>query len=328
MTTPLRVALLQLAGHGFDQAANLAAGDAACRQARDLGADIALFPEMWNVAYTPFWPEAPGDRWRAPQRWSDAPSPDPPELGRALADWRNRAIGPDDPFVVHFRRLARELNMAIALTYLERWTGKPRNSVSLIDRRGDIVFTYAKVHTCAFDRFEDALTPGDAFPVATLETAAGPVQIGAMICYDREFPESARVLMLHGAEVILTPNACTLDPNRLGQFRARAFENMVGVAMANYAAPAANGHSVAYDPIGYDADGRSRDTLLIEAGEAEGVHLATFDLDRLRAWREAETFGDAFRRPRCYAPLVVSSETRPPFVRVDAAGRAWGERDS
>src|SRR5581483_3196894 len=125
--------------------------------------------------------------------------------------------------------------------------------------------------------------------------------------------------------VILTPNACTLDPNRLGQFRARAFENMVGVAMANYAAPAANGHSVAYDPIGYDEAGRSRDTLLIEAGESEGVFLATFDLDRIRDWREAETFGDAFRRPRCYAPLV-SLETRPPFVRVDASGRAWSDR--
>jgi N-carbamoylputrescine amidase len=325
MTALLRVALLQLAGHGTDQAANLAAGDAACRRARDLGADIALFPEMWNIAYSRFWPEEKGDRWRAPHRWTSPPQPDPPELERALAEWRGRAIGADDPFVVHFRDLARESNMAIALTYLERWPGKPRNSVSLIDRRGEIVFTYAKVHTCAFDRSEDALTPGDAFPVGTLETAAGPVNIGAMICYDREFPESARILMLNGAEVILTPNACTLDPNRLGQFRARAFENMVGVAMANYAAPAANGHSVAFDPIGYDAEGRCRDTLLIEAGEGEEVYLATFDLDRLRAWREAETFGDAFRRPRCYAPLVAR-ETRPPFVRVDAEGREWSDR--
>src|SRR4051794_38026705 len=58
-----------------------------------------------------------------------------------------------------------------------------------------------------------------------------------MICYDREFPESARVLMLGGAELILTPNACGLDADRLGQFRARAYENMVGVAMANYATP-------------------------------------------------------------------------------------------
>ena len=38
-----------------------------------------------------------------------------------------------------------------------------------------------------------------------------------MICYDREFPESARILMLQGAELILVPNACGLDLNRLAQ---------------------------------------------------------------------------------------------------------------
>ena len=40
--------------------------------------------------------------------------------------------------------------MAIALTYLERWKGSPRNSVSVLDKHGDIRMTYAKVHTCDF----------------------------------------------------------------------------------------------------------------------------------------------------------------------------------
>jgi N-carbamoylputrescine amidase len=110
-----------------------------------------------------------------------------------------------------------------------------------------------------------------------------------MICFDREFPESARMLMLKGAELILTPNACELEANRLGQFRARAFENMVGVAMANYAAPHNNGHSVAYDPVVYDARGNARDTLIVEAGEDEGIYLAPFDIDRIRAYRTRET---------------------------------------
>src|SRR5439155_26269347 len=119
---------------------------------------------------------------------------------------------------------------------MERWPGAPRNSVSLIDQHGRIVLTYAKVHTCDFD-MESALTPGDDFYVGTLDTTEGLVKIGAMICYDREFPESARILMLKGAELIITPNACKLEANRLGQFRARAMENMVGLAMTNYAAP-------------------------------------------------------------------------------------------
>jgi N-carbamoylputrescine amidase len=83
--------------------------------------------------------------------------------------------------------------------------------VSLIDRHGRIAFTYAKVHTCDFDLPERALTPGEDFHVAALDTAAGEVVVGAMICYDREFPESARVLMLKGVELILVPNACRLD---------------------------------------------------------------------------------------------------------------------
>ncbi|MFS8532501.1 carbon-nitrogen hydrolase family protein [Sphaerobacter thermophilus] len=305
----LTVALLQMVASGTDQDANLRKGDAFCRRARAMGADIALFPEMWNIGYTPF----PGCAVNYHQVGAETP-----EQARARAAWQAQAIGPDDAFVVHFRELARELDMAIALTYLERWPGAPRNTVSLIDRHGEIVLTYAKVHTCDFG-LEAALTPGDDFPVCTLDTAAGPVRVGAMICFDREFPESARLLMLNGAEIILTPNACPLEPNRIGQFRARAFENMVGVAMANYAAPQQNGHSVAFDPIAFDEEERSRDTLIVEAGEAEGIYLAPFDLDRLRAWRQREVWGNAFRRPHRYGPLVAP-EVQDPFVRRDARG--------
>ncbi|MDQ3814158.1 MAG: carbon-nitrogen hydrolase family protein, partial [Armatimonadota bacterium] len=123
---------------------------------------------------------------------------------------------------------------------------------------------------------------------------------------------------LQGAELILTPNACTLEAGRLGQFRARAFENMVGVAMTNYAAPQNNGHSVAFDAVSYAApDGEPRDTLIIEAGQREGIYLAEFDLESIRAYRECETWGNAYRRPRCYS-LLTATEVQPPFVRPDA----------
>ena len=204
--------------------------------------------------------------------------------------------------------------MAIALTYLERWDGAPRNSMSLIDRHGKVIMTYAKVHTCDFS-MEAACTPGDEFYVATLDTGQGPVKVGAMICYDREFPESARILMLKGAEVILTPNACNLDDGRIGQFRARAFENMTGMAMANYAAPPHNGRSIAFDAVSFDeVDGDARDTLIVEAEESEGVFIAEFDLDKLRSYRERESWGNAFRKPRSYG-LLTSPKVAPPFTR-------------
>lgn len=122
-----------------------------------------------------------------------------------------------------------------------------------------------------------------------------------MICFDREFPESARLLMLKGAEVVLTPNACELQDDaaglgdiRIAQFRSRAFENAVGVAMANYAAPQLDGRSVAFDVDG---------ATLVQAGAEEGVFVAKFDLDRIRRWRVEER-SNIWRRPEVYGNLA------------------------
>ena len=58
----IRVALLQMAACGTDQAANLSKGETFCRQAKAIGADIALFPEMWNVGYFLPEPDKPDER--------------------------------------------------------------------------------------------------------------------------------------------------------------------------------------------------------------------------------------------------------------------------
>ncbi len=318
----INVALLQMSSCGTDQEANLAKGETFCRRARELGADIAVFPEMWNIGYSSFAgaQEDLGDLWRAPHRWDGVPDTSAREEARAR--WRERAVGRDDPFIAHHRALPEELGMAIAVTYLERWDGAPRNSVSLIDRRGEIVMTYAKVQTCDFDEPDASCTPGEDFPVCELDTEKGALKVGAMICHDREFPEIARILMLKGAELILTPNSCELEANRIGQFGARAFENMVGVAMTNYAAPQENGHSVAFDGMACDAEGNSRDTLVVEAGEGEGVYMAAFDMDEMREYRSREVWGNAFRRPHRYG-ILTSLDVEEPFVRVDSGGEAY-----
>jgi N-carbamoylputrescine amidase len=280
--TELRIALLQLAGSGYDREASLARGLAACRRAAAAGADIALFPELWSTGYS--FPD--GD----------------------LGHWKEQAIARHDPWVAAHADLAAELGMAIAATYLERSPAGPRNTVTLFDRFGRETLTYAKVHTCSFDLPEQALVPGTAFPVARLDTREGAVAVGAMICFDREFPEAARVLALGGAELLLVPNACELEANRLGQVRARAFENMVAVAVANYAAPQESGHSTVVDPIAFDAAGRSRDTRVCEAGEAEDVCVVTLDLEALREWRRQQAWGDQCRRPETYGALVEGGD--------------------
>ncbi len=112
-----------------------------------------------------------------------------------------------------------------------------------------------------------------------------------------------------------------MERHRIRQVATRAVENMVAVALANYAAPKENGHSIAFDPIAFDENG-SRETLVIEAGEAEGVYLATFDLDAIRAYRQREAWGDAFRRPWAYAALT-RTKVAAPFLRVNERGEPY-----
>lgn len=315
----LSVALVQWFALGNDRAMNLQRAITACREAAQDGADIIVFPEMWLVGYTPRARDGieREDLWRNPDM-GPAGQPEP-NL------WTGLDCAIDGPEIATMRDLARELDVAILFTFLETWPGGPRNTAALIDRHGEIVLTYAKVHLCVFDSPEHGLTAGDGFPVVMLDTLAGPIKIGVMICYDREFPESARMLMLNGAEIILVPNACDMEPNRLYQLRTRATENMTGIAMANYAGPDW-GKSAAYDGIAFDASG-SRDTTLLLAGEEETIAFARFDLDALRDYRNRETWGNAFRRPELYGRLTERS-VQPPFVRTDTRGTRWDARDT
>lgn len=287
----LRIAMLQLAPTGTLEG-NLEKGLSFCRQAKEMNADIALFPEMWNCGY--YIPES-------------------------LTELKALSIAKDSAFVMEFRRLAKELNMAVGITFLETWEPLPRNSLCLIDRFGREVYTYAKVHTCDFGE-ECRLTPGDDFYVADLDTEGGSVKVGSMICYDREFPESARILMLKGAELVLVPNACPMEINRISQLRGRAYENMMGIVTVNYpdTQPDCNGHSNAFDGIAHrPQDAGSRDTLLVEAGGEEGIYIADFSMDEIREYRAREVHGNAYRRPGKYK-LLVSERVEEPFVRKDS----------
>ena len=125
--------------------------------------------------------------------------------------------------------------------------------------------------------------------------------------------------MLKGAEIILVPNACPMEINRISQLRARAYENMVGIATVNYpkGKPDCNGHSTAFDGNAYrPSEPCSRDTLIIEAGEQEGVYIADFPIDEMREYRSQEVHGNAYRHPKKYK-LLTSESIEEPFIRDD-----------
>lgn len=94
----LKIAFLQLLpGAAIED--NIEKGIKACREAREKGADIALFPEMWSSGYV-----FPHD-----EEWL-----------------KKNSVSLDSAYVKRFSGLARELQMAIAITLHEKYEPNPR----------------------------------------------------------------------------------------------------------------------------------------------------------------------------------------------------------
>lgn len=288
MNNNFKVAILQLKACN-SQEESLNKGIEACKKAKDLGADIAVFPEMWNIGY----------------KISDI----------ANEKIRNqKAIGLDSKYLLEFRELAKELNMAIAITFLEKTNNLPKNSVVIYDRFGNQVLKYSKVHTVDF-KLEKYTSPGTDFYVNELNYKGGKVNIGSMICYDRDFPESGRILMLKGAEIILVPNACVMSKIRLDELRVRAYENTVGIVTVNY--PNNGGKSSAFSPIVRDKNKNEIDNKILIMDEKENIQLIEFNLNEIRDYRKRETLGDAYRKPVLYK-YISTENVKNPFIRTNS----------
>jgi predicted amidohydrolase len=255
--THLRVALVQYP-HDRDAEKIVA-------EAKASGAHIVVFPEMFSNGYTTFDKGDPG----AAERWRDA------------------ALRLDSDFIKSYRDAALTHQISVVATFLEEARPKPYNSALLIDSEGRTVLHHRKVHICDFDNPESECAPGRQLEVAEVNTSAGPVKLGLLICMDREYPETARSLSAAGAEIVLIPNCCHLatDPVvgdvRIGQLRGRAFEMVIGMAVANYPAPRCDGHSFAVDATG---------AIIAMADESPGLTIAAFDLAQIRRTRTEEHF--------------------------------------
>jgi predicted amidohydrolase len=257
METCVRVALAQYLSGGDPARIVAEAGTAA--------ADIVVFPEMYSNGYARF----------------DMADP------AAEARWRREAQSRDGGFVGRFREAAKTHRMHVVATFLEAAEPKPFNAALLIDPDGRPVLHHRKVHICDFDNPESACGRGAAFAARDIETRAGPVRVGLMICMDREYPEAARSLSRQGAEIALVPNCCELaeDPVcgdvRIAQMRGRAFETVIGIAVANYPAPRCDGHSFAVMPSG---------AIIAMADRSPGLVIAAFDLAMIRKARIEDRF--------------------------------------
>ena len=139
----------------------------------------------------------------------------------------------DGPTVTAMRNAAREAHVAVVFGFAERDgdSGSARffNTALLIDETGLVQMRYRKTHLYESDA--GVFEPGDAYPVCEWRG----VKVGLLICFDLEFPETARALARAGAELIVIPDGM-MNPYGAVHARAipvRAQENQVYVVMAN-----------------------------------------------------------------------------------------------
>ena len=279
---------------------NMLKGIEYCKKAKEMGADITVFPEMWNNGY---------------EMLFEGDLKEQDNISKEKIDkWNNKSISNEDNFINQYINLAKQTEMAIAITYLEKTEEKPKNTVIIIDRNGKIALKYSKVHTVD-SKMEAYTQPGSEFKTCELDYGRGKVKLGTMICFDRDFPESARILMLQGSEIIIVPNACYMSKIRLEQLKVRAYENMVGIVTVNYANH--GGRSSAYSPIVININKHELDSEVLLMDNKEEIRIVQFNMTELREYRKRETLGDAYRKPYAYKQLIENN-VKEPFIRTDA----------
>lgn len=281
----LKIALLQMNPVEKNIEKNIKIAKEFCRNAAKKGAHFAVFPEMFNIGYP-----MPYKGTNAFKQWKEVAfnnkKADPDNL---IPKYRSFAIEDNHPYVNDFRSLAKELEMAIAITYMSKGTTNPRNTVLVIDRYGKDLLKYSKIHLFAPFMIDAICEPGEKFIVKELDTQVGKIKLGALICADRDIPEPARILMKKGAELVIIPNSCPLlglNGIVFDTVKVRAFENAMGIVICNYPSPKNDGGSAAFYPDG---------SVLFKADHKEDVHVIDYDIAKLRQYRKETACGDAFR---------------------------------
>ena len=213
--------------------------------------------------------------------------------------------------VEHFKKLAKELDVVLPISFFERAGNTQFNSIAIIDADGEILGVYRKTHIPDGLPYAEKFyfTPGDTgFKV--WNTKYGRIGVG--ICWDQWFPETARSLALQGAEILLFPTAIGSEPTLEKDSRIHWRNTMAGHAAANMMPV------VASNRIGRETDEDSEMTFygssfiadnhgeIVEQADdcTETVLVHEFDLDELaRERREWGIFRD--RRPEMYKTILT-----------------------
>ena len=118
------------------------------------------------------------------------------------------------PFVTRFQKLAAQLGVVLPLSFFEKAGQAYFNSLVLIDADGQRLGVYRKSHIPDGPGYEEKyyFNPGDT-GFRAWSTRFGRIGVG--ICWDQWFPECARIMALHGADLLLYPTAIGSEPTEL-----------------------------------------------------------------------------------------------------------------
>lgn len=202
----------------------------------------------------------------------------------AAKDWtpeRFERIAQDatSPYLARLRALAERQRTFILFGYTEKRDGKFYNTALLVDRDGRELGRYYKTHLQNHDlRF----APGDDLPV--FETPWG--KLGVLICADRRWPETARVLRLKGARLTLIPSYGMWHLDNEWWMRTRAYENENFLAFA-------------HPNVAFVADPQGRIVAKLQSNRP-GILVCDIDLAEVTDSRHLRD-----RRPELYREIVA-----------------------
>jgi len=259
------IAVTQINCYLEDVRRNLQQIERIVRKMRRKNVDIACFPEFATTGYS---------------------------LGK---NWRKFAEHIPGPTTDRIGEMAREYGHYLIIGLPELDSGRVFDSTVLVSPREEVVGIYRKVHLWGTER--KYLTPGEKFSVFKTDFA----KVGMGICYDLEFPESARVMAIQGAQIIFFPSAemKPLQTIVTRYLQTRASENQVYVAFANRVgregATSFFGGSLIISP-----DSR----ILASCSGTESVAIAKLDLKKLTR-RRTEFPYLKHRIPMAYTPLGI-----------------------
>jgi N-carbamoylputrescine amidase len=275
------VAAIQ-APFGMDMAANIARTAGLIREAAGRGAQVILPPELFQG---PYFCVAQEERWF-----------------REAHPWR------EHPCVTALAPLAAELGVVIPISIFEREGPHYFNSLVMADADGSLLGVYRKSHIPDGPGYEEKFyfRPGNT----GFKVWGGPhlSTLGVGVCWDQWYPETARSMMLMGADILFYPTAIGTEPHDPDLDTSRLWRRaMIGHAVSNVVPV------VAANRIGSEGGQRfyghsficdERGDILAEFGAEEtGALVATLDLTAAKKHRAAFGFFRD-RRPELYGRLT------------------------